>query len=371
MALYPFLLFLLLQSVSPIQINVTSHHNSPNQYVLPIKSLFNLNSFTAIFHPVKDYFVAFPETRKTGCVQVLTTGFIGKTYCSLPPYCKHTKYSVLESGWFSEIGICYGLSTPVKTLSFNTNFGYGIQLDKTGWCMVGQYKSSRENDFPDAHTNQNIFVIICEDGIYAMSNTTLATYTTIQLHQSNHSYTINYPTPLQSEDGRMCSPRYINHDIPYIVGPFKTEEDLIPNLPLYYETEIRNQTKSGPFKLDLAISLEYNEKLRLIKTVAHVDPRDLECEPYKHTLNILPFSVGSIFATIVHVLELILQWLIDLIQNIFSYLVVKFSEYHLVSLTTLILVAYACVKYGNTYAILAFYLASIFINVAIRNITEP
>lgn len=371
-----FLLLLVTDTVKSTVYNVTSQYEPPHPYLKPLWDARRApgDDFRVYLTQLENLYVAYPETRKTGCIQVLTSTFISKAYCSLPTYCKHTQYKAITSGWFSSVGICYGLTTAVKIVSHRASPSpsYNMALDLTqGWCSVGRYNNTNSNKYPDHTTNDQIFVLICASSLFVVSKSTLSTYSTLQLHTNNNSFTLNHPSLQQSEDGRYCAPRFSNSTTsPFILGPYLDEESLVRDIPLFYRFVSSTSTVAPHlFQLDFVSQLKFDLQTRELTTIHSLDPTKFICEPYKHTLNLLPFSVGSIFATIVHVLELILQWTVDILFQILESLYHFLNDYYLLSLTSFFFVTYATFKYGNAYAIIVSYFLSLFVTIAIRTIT--
>lgn len=354
-----------------IQYNVSTPHLAQVLQANPLYTARSSKGFNVIFNPTPGHYVAFPEPRKTGCIQVLTTTFISRNYCSLPTYCKDTQYQVISSGWFSTIGVCYGLSIPVTIVSFKTvSKGYEMSLDTNGWCAVGKYINYNRTSYPDHPVNSRIRVIICNDGVYIMSKDTLSTYTQLTLHSNNNTHTLLHPTLQQSEDGRFCTPRYAQSTVPYILGPFRNEESIVANLPVFYRYTMGGRASIPRIKLDPVTTLTYITANRMVVTTHHINATEYKCEPYLHTLNILPFNVGSLFVTIVHILELVLQWTIDLVVIAFELLIEPLRNYDLFSFTSFVFVAYATYKYGNAYAISLSYFLSLLLIIVIRTMTS-
>lgn len=371
-----FLLLLLSETARGTVYNVTKH--SPRvQSATPLRDARHVPSlpgFNVYLQPIDEYYIAYPEERKTGCIQVLTSSFLSKAYCSLPPYCKHTQYKEIVSGWFSSVGVCYGISTPLKVISYPSsteNKIYDMHLDMSqGWCSIARYENLNQSSYPDSNLNHKILVLICLEGMYIMSLDVMTTYTRIMLHQHNNTYTLYHPKLEQSEDGRFCAPRFQNSpSTPFVLGPFTDEDELVRNIPMfYYYVYVPTTNAPSPLQIDFVSRIQYNTTMRQVTITNDADPSKYICEPYKHTLNLLPFSVGSIFATVVHVAELILQWTLDGIVYIFDYLYKLLDSLNLLSMTSFIFVTYATFKYGNAYAICVSYFLSIFVIVALRTI---
>lgn len=69
------------------------------------------------------YFVRpLPDTQ---CVEIITTGSLSSASCSLPPHCGSSKYTQINSGWFSSLGRCEGLGFTNTTTAGNLQWSNG------------------------------------------------------------------------------------------------------------------------------------------------------------------------------------------------------------------------------------------------------
>nr|UDL14005.1 MAG: hypothetical protein [Xiangshan tombus-like virus] len=74
----------------------------------------------------------------TQCIQVVTTGALSNTKCTLPTYCGSIVYSTIQSTWWGKrVGVCIGMGQKPITLRTGTK----VQVPK-GWNMLTKKSTS-------------------------------------------------------------------------------------------------------------------------------------------------------------------------------------------------------------------------------------
>lgn len=161
------------------------------------------------------------------CIQIIQTRLF-KGSCDLSPHCGHTVYQVLNSTFWKQIGLCYGVGLEPRILTtINNN-----KIFDNNWHKLCHYESTHIGDrfiFKD-------YLILIGNQYLAISEHFLDAFV---IHTGEH-YERQIPTP--DTDGKFCF-HTINDYRTVTVGPKSLDQIYYHSYILQHLNGIHNGTR--------------------------------------------------------------------------------------------------------------------------------